>query len=152
MGSPQNYYGVGFFEGATAGPTSTVARARRTRSGHRSPRRAFWGAIFTPGGVRENGDALRPAIPRQRPPGAKGGPNPDYDADGYDYTIEVGCATAQVRLFDPDLLRRPAGNGHGGWYGAGDHWTDRGTEPGHRPVAVTYRLYDTNGTRLHSGR
>ena len=57
----------------------------------------FWGAIFTSGGVRENGDRYAPLyIGGNNPPdGVSGGPNPNYDANGYEYTIEVG-ASGQV--------------------------------------------------------
>jgi hypothetical protein len=108
----------------------------------------FWGAIFTSGGVRENGDRYAPLyIGGNNPPdGTNGGPNPDYDADGYDYTIEVG-AGGQVRLFDP-IFCATGPNQSGGWLGAGDHWTTDGTGGGTTlgPVAVRYRLYNTNGT------
>ncbi len=39
-------------------------------------------------------------------------------------------------------------NGHGGSFGAGDHWTDHPPSQVTAPVAVTYRLYDMHGTPL----
>jgi hypothetical protein len=112
------------------------------------PTQGFWGAIFTPGGVRENGDRYAPAhIGANNPPdGTNGGPNPDYDADGYDYTIEVG-SSGQVRLFDP-VFCATGQNLTGGWFGTGDHWTTDGTGGGTTiaPVSVRFRLFDTNGT------
>jgi hypothetical protein len=112
------------------------------------PTQGFWGAIFTPGGVRENGDRYAPAyIGANDPPdGTNGGPNPNYDADGHDYTIEVGSG-GQVRLFDPVFCATGA-NLSGGWFGTGDHWTTDGTGGGTTiaPVAVRFRLFDTNGT------
>jgi hypothetical protein len=108
----------------------------------------FWGAIFTSGGVRENGDRYAPSnIGRANPPdGINDGPNPDYDPNGYDYVIEVG-AGGQVRLFDP-IFCATGPNASGGWLGAGDHWTTRGGTGSTviAPVGVSYRLYDQNGT------
>jgi len=56
MGSPQNYYGVGFFEGKS-GPLTVADPV----SGKPLASQGFWGAIFTPGGLRENGDRFTPA-------------------------------------------------------------------------------------------
>ena len=54
----------------------------------------IWGAMFTSGGLRENGDRYGPAYLGNGAGGAKGDPNPDYDANGYDYTVELsGGAT-----------------------------------------------------------
>ena len=108
----------------------------------------FWGAVFTSGGVRENGDRYAPLyIGGNNPPdGTNGGPNPDYDPNGYDYTIEVG-ANGQVRLFDP-VFCATGTSPSGGWLGTGDHWTTDGTGGGTTlgPVAVRFRLFNTNGT------
>ncbi len=106
----------------------------------------FWGAIFTSGGIRENGDQYAPANLGNGAVDAPGPGNPDYDPEGYDYTIELPGGSGQVRLFDP-IYCATGSNGHGGNLGAGDHWT--GTQSSGtlvRPVAVTYRLYNTNGT------
>ena len=108
----------------------------------------FWGAIFTSGGVRENGDRYAPLyIGGNNPPdGVSGGPNPNYDANGYEYTIEVG-ANGQVRLFDP-VFCATGRNLSGGWFGAGDHWTNDGTGGSETvgPVSVRFRLINTKGT------
>ncbi len=108
----------------------------------------FWGAIFTSGGVRENGDRYAPLyIGGNNPPdGSNGGPNPDYDPNGYEYTIEVG-SNGQVRLFDP-VFCATGPNLSGGWFGTGDHWTTDGTGGGTTiaPVAVQFKLFNTNGT------
>jgi len=108
----------------------------------------FWGAVFTSGGIRENGDRYAPLyIGGNNPPdGTNGGPNPDYDPDGYNYTVEVG-AGGQVRLFDP-IFCATGRNLSGGWFGTGDHWTNDGTGGGETvgPVAVRFRLFNTNGT------
>lgn len=108
----------------------------------------FWGAIFTSGGVRENGDRYAPLyIGADNPPdGTNGGPNPDYDANGYEYAIEVGN-NGQVRLYDPIFC----GTGQsptGGWFGTGDHWTTDGTGGGTTvaPVSVEFKLFNTNAT------
>ncbi|MEX1334268.1 MAG: pilus assembly protein TadG-related protein [Candidatus Limnocylindrales bacterium] len=108
----------------------------------------FWGAIFTPGGVRENGDRYAPQyIGGNNPPdGSNGGTNPDYDPNGYEYTIELG-ANGQVRLFDP-VFCAVGQNLSGGWFGTGDHWTTDGTGGGTTigPVSVRFQLFNTNGT------
>lgn len=108
----------------------------------------FWGAIFTSGGVRENGDRYAPLyIGKNNPPdGSNGGPNPDYEANGYEYTVEVGTS-GEVRLFDP-VFCATGRNLSGGWFGTGDHWTTDGTGGGTTiaPVAVEFKLYDTKGT------
>ena len=111
----------------------------------------FWGAMFTSGGVRENGDRHGPANLGGNAVDAPGPANPNYDADGYDYSIELPSGSGQVQLFDP-MFCATGDNGHGGSYGAGDHWTGRqGGGIVVRPVGVTYRLYSTNGTPLNEG-
>ncbi len=108
----------------------------------------FWGAVFTKGGVRQNGDRYAPA----NWAGGSSAANPDYDANGYDYTVEVGGGGG-VWLFDATFC----GTGQttfGGWYGAGDHWTGRPSPPGgtgYGPVTTRYRLYNTNGTEYALG-
>jgi len=150
MGSPQAYFGVGFFQGVDEDDPSgfTVLDVPHPITGEPLDSQGFWGAIFTPGGVRQNGDRYAPAyIGGANPPdGAGGGPNPNYDPNGYEYTIEIG-GNGQVRLFDP-VFCATGGNGSGGWLGAGDHWTTDGTGGGTTigPVAVRFKLFDTNGT------
>ncbi len=140
MGSPQNYYGVGFYE-SKAGKLTVNDPLTSTPLASQG----FWGAIFTSGGLRENGDRYAPAFVGNGVSGlAKGDPNPDYDPEGYDYTIEVG-PNGEVRLFDP-LFCGTGDNGHGGSFGAGDHWTDHDPKQVVAPVAVTFRLFDTKGT------
>ncbi|HKZ90521.1 MAG TPA: hypothetical protein VJZ50_00135, partial [Candidatus Limnocylindrales bacterium] len=80
-----------------------------------------------------------------------GGPNPDYDAGGYDYTIEVG-SSGEVRLFDP-VFCATGRNLSGGWFGTGDHWTTDGTGGGTTigPVSVRFRLFNSNGTPYIEG-
>jgi Flp pilus assembly protein TadG len=144
MGSPQNYYGVGFFEGTKGGKNVTLSVDDPVNNSPLASQ-GFWGAIFTSGGLRENGDRYAPAFLGNGVAGhAKGDANPDYDADGYDYTIEVG-PSGEVRLFDP-IFCATGDNGHGGSFGAGDHWTDHAPSQVVAPVGVTYRLYDAHGT------
>jgi hypothetical protein len=106
----------------------------------------FWGAMFTQGGVRENGDRFGPENLGNGASDAPGPGSPTYDPLGYDYTLELPGGNGQVRLFDP-MFCATGDNGHGGSFGAGDHWTGR---PGGgqvvRPVAIRYTLYNTHGT------
>ncbi len=109
----------------------------------------FWGAIFTSGGWRENGDRYAPSYIGNGTGAPSGSANPDYDANGYDYIVEVG-ASGDIRLFDP-IFCATGPNGHGGLFGAGDHWTSPTANAGAAnftggPVGVTYTLYDTKGT------
>jgi putative Flp pilus-assembly TadE/G-like protein len=106
----------------------------------------FWGAMFTSGGVRENGDRHGPSNLGAGAVDAPGPASPTYDANGYDYTLELPGGNGQVRLFDP-MFCATGPNSTGGSFGAGDHWTGRqGGGQVVRPVAITYRLYNTNGT------
>jgi hypothetical protein len=106
----------------------------------------FWGAMFTSGGVRENGDRFGPANLGAGAVDAPGPANPTYDPNGYDYALELPGGNGQVRLFDP-MFCATGDNGHGGSFGAGDHWTGRqGGGTLVRPVGITYRLYNTHGT------
>jgi hypothetical protein len=114
----------------------------------------FWGAMFTPGGIRTNGDRYGPADIGYNAVGnpPRDAANPDHDGLGYDYTIELGT-NGQVRLFDP-VFCATGGNGHGGSYGAGDHWTEHATGASSSPtviapVASTYSLYNA-GANLYS--
>jgi Flp pilus assembly protein TadG len=129
-------------------PTTYPVLSVPDPAGGTLPTQGFWGAIFTSGGIRENGDRYAPEyIGGNNPPdGTNGGPNPDYDVNGYDYTVEVG-ASGEVRLFDPIFCATGA-NLSGGWFGTGDHWTNDGTGGGTTlgPVAARFRLYDTAGT------
>lgn len=143
MGSPQNYYGVGFFE------DSKGVKSVPDPAGGSLASQGFWGAIFTSGGLRENGDRYAPMYIGGGLGDPKGDPSPTYDALGYDYTIEVG-GSGQVKLFDP-IFCGTGDNGHGGSFGTGDHWTDSPAGTVIAPVSVTYRLYDTHGTIADTG-
>ena len=118
----------------------------------------FWGAIFTKGGVRQNGDYFAPATIGSTasgvyPPPAvtNTDPSPTYLANGYNYAVDfTGSTNGQVRLFDPIFCatgQQPSPLT--GWYGAGDHWTTQGSSGNTKvtPVAITYRLFlDVNNT------
>ncbi len=131
--------------------TSTVTYSDQVQSvndpltGTALASQGFWGAVFTSGGVRENGDRHAPSFLGNGTGAPAGNANPNYDASGYDYLVELPGGSGQVRLFDP-VYCATGPNGTGGSYGAGDHWT--GTPSGQidAPVGVTYRLYNTNGT------
>ena len=132
--------------------TTTTTYANQTSSvndpitGTPLASQGFWGAMFTSGGVRQNGDQYGPAYLGGNAVDAPGPANPDYDPNGYDYTVELPGGSGQVRLFDP-IFCATGDNGHGGWLGAGDHWTNvQGGGTVIEPVGVTYRLYDTKGT------
>jgi Flp pilus assembly protein TadG len=114
----------------------------------------FWGAIFTSGGWRENGDRYAPSYIGNGTGAPSGSGNPDYDANGYDYLVEVG-GSGDIRLFDP-IFCATGSNGHGGLFGAGDHWTSPTANGGAAnftggPVGVTYTLYDSKGTPANPG-
>ena len=119
--------------GPTAVPTPPGETVAPTTQG-------FWGAIFTRGGVRRNGDRYAPS---SYDPGVA---NSEYDGLGYDYTIEFkpGAANGRVYLFDAPFCAVGA-NASGSWYGAGDHWTTQASsnstpDPG-GPVTTVYTLY-----------
>jgi Putative Flp pilus-assembly TadE/G-like len=114
------------------------------QSGSPLTSQGFWGAIFTPGGWRENGDKYAPAHIGNGTGAPGDSASPTYDSNGYDYTLELPGGSGQVRLFDP-IFCATGDNGHGGSFGAGDHWTSPGNIA---PVGITYRLYNTQGTLL----
>jgi Flp pilus assembly protein TadG len=158
MGSPQNYYGIGCMDMAssandplciTSGDSNSSsgvpnATAGSTAIGRTAPSQlashGFWGAAFTRGGDSRNGDAFLPT--------QVSGPtiaNPEYDASGYGYTVEVPAGGGgRVYLFDPGFCGMPV-NGSGR-AGTGDEWTTNmnGTNP--QPVSTYFNLYDQQGT------
>ncbi len=105
----------------------------------------FWGAVFTSGGIRENGDRHAPSFLGNGTGLPAGSANPDYDAGGYDYLIELPGGSGQVRVFDP-IFCATGPNPTGGSYGAGDHWTGTPSGQVDAPVSVRFQLYNTNGT------
>ena len=112
----------------------------------------FWGAVFTSGGWRENGDMYAPSFIGNGTGAPSGSASPTYDPDGYDYVLELPGGNGEVRIFDP-IFCATGPNAYGGSYGAGDHWTSptaNSNQPSFTggPVAVTYRLYNMNGSPL----
>ena len=119
--------------------TTTVTYSDQTRTitsptGATLASKGFWGAIITSGGNRSNGDQFSPKLS-----GASA--NPDYDTNGYDYTIVVKGAGGQVQIFDAPFCEIGS-NGTGGTRGTGDHWIS-GSANG---VTTIYSLYNENGT------
>ena len=140
MGSPQNYYGVGFYESAagaltvddplTGTPLGVPGLLGRDLHVGRHPRerRSLRAGVHRERRARHGQGRSQPRLRRRRVRlhrrGRRGG---------------------EVRLFDP-IFCATGDNGHGGSYGAGDHWTDHAPSQVVAPVAVTYRLYNTRGT------
>ena len=137
---------VAAYQGSTPDPASGSALAPQN----------FWGAVFTKGGVRQNGDYYAPATIGGSASGVytATNPSPTYTAGGYNYTVDfTGSSNGEVRLFDP-IFCAVGPNLTSGWYGAGDHWTTKGSSGTTvvAPVAVTYRLYqDVNSTPYDDG-
>ena len=129
----------------STGPGTSAATNLPTPAGEAlaPTTQGFWGAVFTRGGVRRNGDRYSP---EHFDPGVV---NAEYAPEGYDYTIEFGADGGRVNLFDPVFCATGA-NASGSWYGAGDHWTTQSSsnstpDPG-GPVTTVFTLYDQNNT------
>jgi hypothetical protein len=105
----------------------------------------FWGAVITKGGARRNGDRFSP----YRVYGSQATLNAEYDANGYDYTVELkaGTSNGRVWLFDPTFCATATNPNGSGNFGAGDHWTEQPTGTvDMSPVTTEYRLYWNNNT------
>lgn len=108
----------------------------------------FWGAVFTAGSARRNGDRYAPRWVF----GGSSQTNAEHIDTGYDYTVEIRGSNGRVHLFDPVFCAtgdNPAGSGH---YGAGDHWTeipDSGVDVPNGPVTTEFTLWDTKGTVIN---
>ena len=108
----------------------------------------FWGAIFTAGAARRNGDRYAPRWTY----GGESVANAEHIDTGYDYTVEIRSSNGRVHIFDPVFCAtgvNPAGSGN---YGAGDHWTERpdsGVDVPDGPVTTEFTLYDTKGTVIN---
>ena len=160
MGSPQNYYGIGCMDtnpvsglteplcitsgnsnsssGVTNAPTGSAVTGGTAPSQLAS--QGFWGVAFTKGGDSRNGDAYLPTQVS-----GPNGANPEYDASGYPYTVEIPAGGGgRVYLFDPGFCGMPVlGSGRAG---SGDEWTSN--MGGANPSAVTtyFNLYSDNNT------
>ena len=100
----------------------------------------FWGAVITRGGSRENGDEFSPYNDNSSISGHTS-TNPEYDANGYDYTVILPGSSGQVKIYDASFCETGP-NGSGGNMGAGDHWIN-GSPNG---VTTVYSLWNENGT------
>jgi hypothetical protein len=113
---------------------SDQTRTIQSPTGVTLPSKGFWGAIITSGGNRSNGDQFSPK-------NSGSGPNPDYDPNGYDYSIVIKGASGQVQIFDAPFCE-VGSNGTGGTRGTGDHWIGGAANS----VTTIYSLYNENGT------
>ena len=135
---------------------TTTARVKtpsrqRPAGGHAARRRRTSGARSSPpAALRENGDRYDPCTSATAPaaPRATRTRTTTRTASTTPSSSATARSNGQVQLFDP-MFCATGDNGHGGSFGAGDHWTDHSAGArSRRPVAVTYRLYDMHGTPL----
>ncbi len=111
----------------TTTTTPTVTPVTSPSGGALTPQN-FWGAVITLGGQRQNGDEFSPA-------NDGGSANADFNANGYDYNVEVG-ASGSVYIYDPTFCAVDP------YKGTGDHWIG-GSDT---PVSTVFSLWNTNGT------
>jgi hypothetical protein len=143
MGSPLSYFGIyqlNFMNGSGT-QTQPVPRAPNAGGSGNLASQGFWAAVITRGGQRGNGDAYSPQ-------NNGGGPNAQYDAAGYDYTVVMpaGTTRGEVHLFDATFCA--VGHAPSGSYlGTGDHWIGAGGTP----VTTEFRLWDTRNTLWDPG-
>lgn len=137
MGSPQSYLGIYTltYKNGRAWRTDQVNKAPGAPGAAKLASQGFWAAVITRGGQRSNGDAYSPQ-------NNGGGANPDYDANGYDYTVVIPTGNnGRVYLFDASFCAV----GHhtsGSYLGTGDHWIGAGG----RPVTTDFSLWNTRNT------
>ena len=80
---------------ATTTTTKQTLSVNDPVSGTPLASQGFWGAMFTSGGYRENGDKYGPKYLGNGTGQPQNSISPTYDASGYDYTIELpGGVTA----------------------------------------------------------
>ena len=115
--------------GSVTGPTGSTLTSQ-----------GFWGAVITKGGSRENGDQFSPFNDNSSISGHTS-TNPDYTADGYDYTVILPGGSGQVKIYDASFCETGS-NGSGGNLGAGDHWIAGSPNP----VTTVYQLWNENNT------
>jgi len=123
----------------TVTPVLTTGTVASPTSGSLTTQ-GFWGAVITKGGSRENGDQFSPFNDNSSISGHTS-TNPDYTADGYDYTVILPGASGQVKIYDATFCETGS-NGSGGNLGAGDHWIS-GSPNG---VTTVYQLWNENNT------
>lgn len=139
MGSPQSYFGI--YQLTSRHPDGTwrttgVNKAPGAPGSNPLASQGFWGAVITRGGQRGNGDAYSPQ-------NNGSGANPNYDPEGYGYTIEFGPGTTNGRVFLYDATFCAVGRHDSGSYlGTGDHWLSNGGSP----VTTEFTLWNTRNT------
>ena len=146
MGSPEAYYGIyrlTCVPGKTGCPSGTNYNTIGAAPGDTAgpPRvQGFFGAVSSQGGFTTNGDLINPAMDGSVA-------NPNYNAQGYFYTIQIPSDGGAVYVFDPTFCALgPAGSST---YGMGDHWV--GT-PNSNGMSTFYTLWNTNGLPLIPSR
>ena len=139
MGSPQSYLGIyqlTYMQPNGTYTTSAVNKAPGASGPAQLTSQGFWGAVLTRGSNRQSGDAISPA-------NNGGAANPDYDANGYDYTVDfpAGTNNGRVYLYDPTFCA-VGHHSSGSYLGTGDHWIGTGGTP----VTTQFRLWNTRNT------
>ena len=143
MASPQDYLGIYKLCKGNGSSCNQVHNAPDANNGSSLASQGFWAAVITRGGNHQNGDAYSTYYdPSLNPP-----TNPQFDANGYSYTVELPANTSngEVWLFDPAFCAVGKDSTHSFFLGTGDHWIANATF-GHRAVTTTYRLWNTQGT------
>jgi Putative Flp pilus-assembly TadE/G-like len=135
MGSPLAYYGVYQLCSVSGTCTPEPDAVSGTLSSQ-----GFFGAIEGEGSNRSTGDAFAPQY------NGKPTLNAQYNANGYDYTVEVPGSGATVWIFDPTFCATATKSSGSGHAGAGDHWLGPSNPA---PVSTYYQLWNTNGMPLN---
>ncbi len=163
MGSPLAYMGVGCYvlKSGNQSPVPGCATTGNGQSGVTSDNSAFtgsnslgslgaWGAISTPGGDEQNGDAYAPENNSTGSPSNNvlypGAPTGADGYKGYYYTVTLPSG-GNINIFDAGFCAMGAGTA--GNYGAGDHWV--GSSGTSHPVSTYYTLWDTHNVPLVPG-
>ena len=149
MGSPQAYYGIyqlNCASGASGCPSGTnynTIGAAPGDTGGAPASQGFFGAAIAQGGDAGNGDLVDPKTDQS---GADS--NPDYNANGYFYTVVIPSAGGAVYVFDPTFCVN-GNNSASTAYGEGDHWVGSVTSNG---MTTYYTLWNTNNLPLAPDR
>lgn len=150
MGSPEAYYGVyrlTCVPGSTGCPGSgfnpiPVAPGDTASA---PANRGFFGAVSSQGGKTTNGDMIDPTTDGSIA-------NPEYNANGYYYTVQIPSDGGAVYIFDPTFCsvhwHNPADNSEHN-IGEGDHWVGGAVSPG---MSTFYTLWNTNSLPLAPSR
>ena len=148
MGSPQAYYGVyqlNCVSGKTGCPSGTNFNPIPVApgdTGSAPTNVGFFGAVSSQGGDAGNGDMVDPAQDGTNVT------NPEYNANGFTYTVIIPSDGGAVYVFDPTFC---AENGS---YGEGDHWvsTTLNPDPASPGMSTFYTLWNTNNLPLAPSR